>query len=143
MLVLRGIFRGSLKITSENKNNFQGKNSLKRFLGYIVLELISRMPSRTEKPFLETQITSHTFPLIFIVNNYFMQYPRTTPRRLSGSTNREPLQVIAVAIALYPRLTFSFLRGPETHLKSRNAKKKHRVYTNFSVKVCANFCRSL
>ena len=36
MLVLKGIFGGSLKITSENKTKFQGKNSLKRFLGNIL-----------------------------------------------------------------------------------------------------------
>ena len=33
IFVLKGVFGGSLKITSENKNNFRGKNSLKRFLG--------------------------------------------------------------------------------------------------------------
>ena len=35
MLVLKGIFGGSVKITSANKNNFWGKNSLKRFLGSV------------------------------------------------------------------------------------------------------------
>ena len=34
MLVLKGIFGGSLKITSENQIIFEAKNSLKRFLGY-------------------------------------------------------------------------------------------------------------
>ena len=33
MLVLKDDFGGSLKITSENKNNFKAKKSLKRFLG--------------------------------------------------------------------------------------------------------------
>ena len=34
VLVLKGIFGGSLKITSEYKNNFRGKNSLKIFLRF-------------------------------------------------------------------------------------------------------------
>ena len=42
MLLLKGIVGGSLKITSENINNFRGaKNSLKRFLGFSTL---STMP---------------------------------------------------------------------------------------------------
>ena len=41
MFVLKGIFGGSLKITSENKNNLEAKNSLKRFLG-IVSEIAPR-----------------------------------------------------------------------------------------------------
>ena len=39
MLVLKGLFGGSLKITSENKNYFWGKNSLKRFLGFQSLKI--------------------------------------------------------------------------------------------------------
>ena len=34
MLVLKGNFGGSLKMTSENKIIFKAKNTLKRFLGF-------------------------------------------------------------------------------------------------------------
>ena len=48
MLVLKGIFGGSLKITSENKIKitFKAKNSLKRFLG-LVFQLRRKQRIRT------------------------------------------------------------------------------------------------